>query len=119
MEGRFDFIHAGSFLHLFTLEQQREACRRIARLLKLEKGATIFGRQMGNVKAGELRNTVKGSGTMYHHDPDSFTRMWRGVGEEIGVQWEVRAELDKGEGMDESHFTGAGCRRLKFEVVRL
>lgn len=116
MEGKFDFIHIGSFLHLFTLSSQTLACTRMAKLLKPQPGSTVFGRQMGNVEA--LSVEIQGK-TLWQHDPRSFEEMWKKVGDETGTQWKVVAELDEGEGMDETHWSSKGCRRLKFEVTRL
>ena len=117
-EGMFDFIHVGSFLHLFTQEDQIRACKRIVKLLKPQDGSTVFGRQVGNVKATAIPNFLQG-GTMWQHDPRTFEHMWQIVGEETGTRWSVRAELDSEEGMSQLHWSGEGCRRLKFEATRL
>ena len=117
-DGMFDFVHVGSFLHLFTQENQIRACKRIIKLLKPHDGSTIFGRQMGNLNAMAIQNFLHG-GTMWQHDPSTFEHMWKVVGEETGTRWNVRAELDEGEGWNQTHWTSEGCRRLKFEVTRL
>ena len=118
MEGQFDFIHVGSFLHLFNLEDQHRACKQIVRLMKSMEGNTVFGRQMGNVKGREVPNKLDGK-TLWQHDEVTFKDMWREVGEATGTRWEVRVLLDEGEGMSQGHWTSEGCRRLKFEAVRL
>lgn len=118
--GSFDFIYAGSFLHLFSQTDQIEACKRIVKLLKPHAGSTVFGRQMGNIKAMAVPNMLSGQGgTMWQHDPQSFQHMWHLVGEETGTKWQVVAEMDPEEGMNRSHWTSEGCRRLKFEVTML
>ena len=117
-EGKFDFIYIGSFLHLFSREDQTAACKRIAKLLKPHSSSKVFGRQLGNVKAREVCWDGEG-GMMWQQDPQSFEEMWQTVGEDTGTRWKVIAELDEGEAMDKLHWSGSGCRRLKFEVTRL
>ncbi|KAL8785845.1 MAG: hypothetical protein Q9195_008469 [Heterodermia aff. obscurata] len=118
IEGMFDFIHVGSFLHLFTQEDQIRACKRIVKLVKPHEGSTVFGRQLGNIKASEIPNFFQGR-AMVLHDPRTFEHMWQVVGEETGTKWNVRVELDSEEGMNERHWSSEGTRRLKFEVTRL
>lgn len=118
LEGEFDFIHIGSFLHLFSQEDQLRACKRIVKLARPQKGSTIFGRQLGNVNGLEVPNMLQ-EGTMWQHDPQTFKHMWQVVGEQTGTNWNVRVELDSEEGMNQQHWTSEGCRRLKFEVTRL
>ena len=114
-EGMFDFVHVGSFLHLFPHEDQIRVCKRIVKLIKPRDGCIVFGRQIGNVEATAFPNFLQGGRTMWQHDPRSFEHMWQVVGEETGTRWTVSAELDSEEGM----WTNEGCRRLKFEVTRL
>ena len=115
----FDFIHVGSFLHLFSQDDQIRACKRIIKLMKPREGSTLFGRQLGNLKATEAPTLFGSGGTLYLHEPHSFEHMWQVVGDETGTRWNVHAELDSDEGMNQLHWAGEGCRRLKFEVTRL
>ncbi|GAA95094.1 uncharacterized protein L969DRAFT_25316 [Mixia osmundae IAM 14324] len=50
--GRCTFVYAALFIHLFDLKGQREAIKRLAALLKPEKGATVFGRDSNGVTPG-------------------------------------------------------------------
>ena len=51
LQGKIDFAYLGSFLHLFGWEDQLTICKRIIKVLKPQKGSTVFGRQMGNLRA--------------------------------------------------------------------
>ena len=115
MEGNFDFIHLGSLLHLFTLEDQSRACEQIAKLLKPQSGSTVCGRQIGNVEASSVVNGVSG-GTLWQHDPRSFEHMWQVIGEKTGTEFEVTIELEEHEAINGLNWEGLW---LNFEVTRI
>ncbi|CAF0901196.1 unnamed protein product [Adineta steineri] len=66
-----DYVHVGSFIHLFDAETQKDVCKRLTHLSK----HAIIGRQAGAVVAGEHPRAT-GSGKMMRHSPESFTHMW-------------------------------------------
>jgi SAM-dependent methyltransferase len=119
LEGKMDIVQVGLFLHLFDLEGQTAACKKIVRLLKQEKGVLVTGQQVG---ATEPVQMPRGSGSkMYKHNAESFEKMWRDVGEQTGTQWKVTASLDAGLGIEEKKRTwdDPNTRRLVFEVERI
>lgn len=123
MRGKFDFVYAGSFFHLFGWDDQLKICKGVIRLLKPQKGSMVFGRQTGNLKGQEIKPTpglsVSNKPTAWRHDVDSFRRLWDTAGEETGTKWETWGMLDEGEGMGPSTFAEKGFKRLRFEVVRV
>ncbi|KAH0604879.1 uncharacterized protein H6S33_006547 [Morchella sextelata] len=116
LDGQMDIIHIGSFLHLFTLEDQVRAAKRIARMLSPKKGSMVVGRQGGSSIPGEFDHSVHMlEGKMYRHDMETFNNFWN---KEVGGEWQVDGtftpiELPKqAEGRE-----GAGW--LRFTVRRI
>ncbi|CAF1054048.1 unnamed protein product [Adineta steineri] len=66
-----DYVHVGSFIHLFDAETQKDVCKRLTHLSK----HAIIGRQAGLLVAGEHPRPTDGK-KMMKHSPESFTRMW-------------------------------------------
>ncbi|KAM4055834.1 hypothetical protein HRG_008315 [Hirsutella rhossiliensis] len=99
---QFDIIHIGSFLHLFDLEGQKKAGAALLKLLRLQKGALILGRQHGATIAKEVPNYLykptkenENNGRLpsfFNHDSGSFVEMWNDIGEQAGLKFEVRTE---------------------------
>lgn len=126
-EGKFDIIHAASFFHLFDWEDQVRLGRRVVKLLKPVKGSVVFGRQRGNVSAGEYEHRTNEKGTMFRHNEDSWRSMWELIGEKTGTAWEVKGWLEisedfgrrqEGEGERDADRLDPGDRKLMFEVTR-
>ena len=88
-----DIIHASSFFHLFSWEQQVAACKRCVQLLRPQSGSLIVGRQVGNINAGEYARDG-GRGSRYRHDANSWARLWKQVGDETNSRWSVDASLE-------------------------
>ncbi|KAK4705933.1 hypothetical protein P7C70_g256, partial [Phenoliferia sp. Uapishka_3] len=85
-------IHAASLFHLFDRDTQKYLARRIAGLLVLREGSTIFGSQYAAKTEGSVIETVSGGGAkVYAHSPESWKRLWEDVLE--GYEIEVKAEL--------------------------
>lgn len=88
-------------------------------LLKKEKGVLVLGQQVGaTVPVQVPRGTV---GQTFKHNLESFKRMWKQVGEKTGSEWEVRATLDVGLGIEQKQrmWDDPNTRRLVFEVERV
>jgi hypothetical protein len=66
LQGRLSAIHASSFFHLFSEEQQLEVAQRLATLLSPTPGSMIFGTHIGLDKRGTRL------GRMFCHDPESW-----------------------------------------------
>ena len=118
LEGKIDVVYAANFLHLFGWEDQVRVCKRIVRLLRPRKGSLVFGRQVGDLEAGEYRHPSNKGGVMLRHDGASFERMWRLVGEETGTRWGVRSSLVGGEMEWREWMKEGRARRLVWEVER-
>lgn len=119
LSNKFEFIHIGLFLHLFDWEGQKTACKTIVDLLKSQKGVMVLGQQVGSLTPGQV---PKSSGSsMYKHDAETFKKLWKEVGEDTGTEWEVRASLDAGLGIEvhKRKWDDPNTRRLTFEVERL
>jgi hypothetical protein len=97
-----NIIYIEHFLHLFELEQQYKACKRIVSLLRPEKGVLIVVQRIWKVKSGRML-AVEGKMT-YKHSPETFERCVKGL--VTGIEWEVRATLDPGLGISQIK----GCR---------
>jgi hypothetical protein len=94
-----DYLYAGSFIHLFDAETQRNVCRRLTRLAK----RAIAGRQVGALVPEERSSLSHPDRKMMRHSPESFTRMWDEV---TGGAWQVEyATLQTMDGIDVSGHT--------------
>lgn len=63
-----DVIHCSVFFHLFPLEEQIEAAKIVARVVR--KGGVVVGRQSGNVKPGKMP-AIKHGSTSFRHDVET------------------------------------------------
>jgi hypothetical protein len=83
LRGRVSAIHASSFFHLFSEEQQLHVARALAGLLSPEPGSMIFGMHGSNYEKGFV--AVPGEPSVFCHSPDSWGELWDGVIFEEGV----------------------------------
>ncbi|KAJ5247766.1 hypothetical protein N7468_002749 [Penicillium chermesinum] len=112
-----DVIHCSAFFHLFPLNEQIEAAKNIAQLVK--KGGIIVGRQSGSVKPGEVP-AIKPGSTSFRHDVETLTKMWDQVGSETGTKWKVEGSLDEvGMKGKKNPVEDENSRRLLFTITRL
>ena len=118
-----DIVHAASFFHLFDWDEQFTVAKHVAKLLKPRPGSLLIGRQIGHRTAGEWARRLDSSKTRYRHNEESFTRLWKEVGDETGSEWEVDAKLDEEDvqrGMGtQFDFVPEGTRWLRFTVRRV
>lgn len=89
----FDFIHSGSFFHLFTWEEQVEVISKAVSLLKQKHGSLIFGRQVGVKEAGPWPDFKVRSGPMYRHNEESLKKLVQEVSNSTGVKLEAEVDL--------------------------
>ena len=128
-EGTWDIIAITMFLHIWDLETQIQACKRILKLVKQEKGSLIIGSQTGNEQAHALLlKPPFGERSVYRHNLESFKAMWLGVADETGVCLEVHVDYAKQEGTNklvgelageegkQKFFSGPQDRRLVFTI---
>ena len=124
LEGKIDVIYLASFLHIFSWDDQLKICKRVIKTLRPRKGSSVFGRQVGSLKAKEVippgeMGIDKSGSRWWRHDVESFTKLWDLAGEETGTKWETWGRLDVDEGMGTSSWSDEGMRQLKFEVKRV
>ena len=123
LRGKLDIIHAASFFHLFSLNEQRALARRLIALLRPLPGSLVIGRQAGNVVAGEMPSRSDPSKTTFRHNGDSWRDMWDAVGRETGTEWRTEVGLKEVEGWSSGMGTeegrAEGDRMMVFAVHRL
>ncbi|KAF1944043.1 hypothetical protein EJ02DRAFT_342145 [Clathrospora elynae] len=90
MRGSIDMVYAGSFFHLWGMKEQVSVSKAVAALLRPKPGSMILGRQIGAIEATEK---VAPTGTMYRHNVESFKKMWKEIGDDLGVSFTVDAKL--------------------------
>ncbi|KDR76886.1 hypothetical protein GALMADRAFT_245992 [Galerina marginata CBS 339.88] len=98
---RISAIHASALFHLFPEARQLELARRLAALLRPEKGSIIFGQHASKQEKGVLvvsGQIVNGQPVrVFCHSPESWREMWTrevfGPDSGMGVKVKVEAEL--------------------------
>jgi len=118
LDGNMDLIFAASFFHLFGWDDQLTLSKRAVAMLKPQVGSTIFGHQLGGVQAKESVSPQVPSGKIYFHDPESFRRFWRLVGEETRTEWKVEVESSE-KWIDDLRKENPALRLLRFSIQRL
>ncbi|KAL5120860.1 hypothetical protein ACEQ8H_001341 [Pleosporales sp. CAS-2024a] len=90
LRGQIDIIFVGSFLHLFTFDQQKTIVSQLCKLLRKRQGSLVFGRHMATEEiGGVLRKNALGW-DLYHHSPETIRQLWASAPES---QWEVISNL--------------------------
>jgi SAM-dependent methyltransferase len=112
LQGIIDIVYAGSFFHLWGLQQQKEVSKAVALLHCPRPGSMIIGRQIGAVEAGEKTSAT---GTMFRHNPDSLKKLWKEIGDDLGVTFTVEAHL---KALNKNHFEGGDTKRIYFCIRR-
>ena len=120
LDNKIDIVNTASFFHLFDLEGQVKAAKRVVRLLKPVPNAIIVGRQGGKLEAGSFAHLMKGMSAFWHN-VESWKDMWEQVGRETGTKWHVEAVLgeeDLSKRM-KTNLVPAGTRYMTFTVRRV
>jgi SAM-dependent methyltransferase len=121
LDGKLNLVHAASFFHLFDWNSQVKAVKRIVELLKAEPGSMVFGRQGAMPEAGYLSQGFAGMHA-YWHNPDSWARLWKQVGDETGTKWDVQSSLgeeDLTKRMNATNVVPSGTRFMTYIIRRL
>lgn len=87
--GKIDIIFLGSFLHLFTYDQQVIIVEQLLKLLSKKKGSLVFGRHMGTDKGGLMKANACGW-SLYHHSDETMRRLWKTAPE---GRWDVTTKM--------------------------
>lgn len=111
--GSIDMIHMGSFLHLFSFEEQQRIVARLTELLVPRVGSLVFGRTIGALEGGEF--FMKSLGwNMFRHSQQTMRELW-------GSEWEVHCQLDdyKAAGLNEEmgEWQDAATKQMTFWIV--
>jgi hypothetical protein len=120
LNGKMDIVNAASFFHLFDWDDQVKAAKRTVQLLKSVPGSLIIGRQGGKAEAGSFAHVQKEM-TAFWHNVESWTKLWKQVGQETGSEWKVDAVLgeeDLSKKM-KTKLVPAGTRFMTFTIRRI
>ncbi|KAI1655994.1 hypothetical protein F4813DRAFT_381826 [Daldinia decipiens] len=116
-DDNINIIHATSFFHLFSWENQVRAARRMVRFLDADDpDVMIFGRQVGTTTPGDREGA--GGSKKFLHNAVSWQELWDEVGKATGTAW--RTEVDEIEESDihPGGSTDGTLRRIRFGVFR-
>ncbi|KAH8804396.1 hypothetical protein F5884DRAFT_859021 [Xylogone sp. PMI_703] len=121
--GKIDIVHAGSFFHLFSWDEQVKAAKQIVNFLKPQLGSMLVGKHAGDINPGNKSRPGR-LGSRYRHNGETWKKMWEQIGEETGTKWEVQVdELADNEyfkdGRQYGDWDSETTRRLQFCVRRL
>lgn len=125
LDGTFDIVHAASFFHLFSWEDQVRLGERVVRFFRSADKATnsgqprlLFGRQVGN-SAPVDRATLAARGEYrFHHNPATLQQLWDEIGERTKTKWKVEAELvpETGRGRRQPAADGTEKERHHYQI---
>ena len=120
LEGKIDIIFLSSFLHLWDWKGQVTVAKRLVALCAPKKGTLLVGRQLGTTVPVEfpLQSPTQ---LTFRHNVDSFTELWKVVGEETGTRWQVEASLYMGPEVSKNKnqdWADPNMRMMQFSVVR-
>ncbi|KAI1387133.1 uncharacterized protein F4822DRAFT_274999 [Hypoxylon trugodes] len=117
LDGKMSIIHATSFFHLFTWENQVRAALRMVRFLNPnDPDVMIFGRHVGTTTPGNNEG-ARGS-KRYLHNAASWQDLWDEVGRLTGTTWRTEVEEIDEPGMHPDGNTNEALRRLRYGVFR-
>lgn len=115
LDAKMTFIHATSFFHLFTWDDQVRAASRMVRFLHPDRrDVMLFGRQVGTMLPRD--NGKAGSDKVYLHNADSWQRLWDEVGERTGTRW--RTTMEPTEKIETGGGGESSLRKMSFCVLR-
>lgn len=114
LDGEISIVHASNFWHLFDWSQQLAIAVRLVAFFSEEKGAMVYGRQVGAAKAG----TPNRAGSSFLHDQESFQRLWDQVGVLTGTRWTVEMEF-VGDRLAKIPGFGGESKAVRYGVYRV
>lgn len=89
--GKIDIIFLGSFLHLFSYEQQEVIVTQLTKLLRNKPGSLVFGRHMATTGRGGLLSANACGWSLYHHSTETIRTVFESTSGEF--KWDVSSEL--------------------------
>ncbi|KIH89205.1 hypothetical protein SPBR_07674 [Sporothrix brasiliensis 5110] len=102
LDGTLDVVHAASFFHIFSWEDQVRLGERVVRFFRPadKTKATnsgqprlLFGRQVGNIAPVDRATLAARGEYRFHHNPATLQQLWDEIGERTKTKWRVEAEL--------------------------
>lgn len=90
LEGKIDIIHAAAFFHLFELEGQLKAARRMVGFLNPENPRVMIFGTNGGPK-------VDDGWEKYVLDAEGWQGLWDDVGRLTGTEWKTTLDLEETE----------------------
>ncbi|KAK0648680.1 methyltransferase domain-containing protein [Cercophora newfieldiana] len=116
--GKFDIVHLGMFLHMWTYEEQIDVLKRAIKCLKPEVGVKIIGTKVGSVD-GRIEDWL--GKKIPAHNIETFKAFVDDAGKRTETKWEVDSELDHRYSKFNGRDTWANerMRRLTFELTRV
>lgn len=114
LNGKFDIVHASSFFHLFSWDDQVQVGERIIKFLKpKQEKALVLGRQIGTREPLSREEYRRQPEKRCLHDLESWRRLWDEIGERTGTKWKVDGEVF------DSRFDDWGLVFLRFAVSKV
>lgn len=117
LDGMMSVIHATSFFHLFTWENQVRVAIRMVRFLDPDDAdVMIFGRHVGATTPGDREGA--GGSKRYLHNAESWQNLWEEVGRLTGTSWRTEANDIEEPGMNLHSIADGTLRRVRYGVFR-
>ncbi|KAL1888978.1 hypothetical protein Sste5346_009246 [Sporothrix stenoceras] len=127
LDGTFDIVHAASFFHLFSWDDQVKLGERVVRFFrpadsskKTNSGQPrlLFGRQVANIAPLTREELAARGEYRFHHNPATLQQLWDEIGDKTKTKWRVEAELvpETGRGRREPAADGTGKEPHKFQL---
>lgn len=86
--GKIDMIYMGTFLHLFSYDQQKIIISKVLKLLRDRKGSLVFGRHVGAEEGGSIR--LNANWELFGHSEATIEKLWKEEGASKG-DWQVES----------------------------
>lgn len=100
LDGTFDLVHAASFFHLFSWEDQVRLGERVVRFFRSAadtapsgKPQLLFGRQVGLASPVDRATLAARGEYRFHHNPATLQQLWDEIGARTNTTWRVDAQL--------------------------
>lgn len=80
-------INSGYFMHLWDWDTQLNAAKRMIQLVSPTNGSIIAGVHFGSRSAGIWTNVPAGFKSMFLHNEQSLSELWKQAGKETQTNW--------------------------------
>ncbi|KAI1801980.1 hypothetical protein F4811DRAFT_427161 [Daldinia bambusicola] len=115
--GKINIIHATSFFHLFTWEEQvRAGIKMVGFLDADDPNVMIFGRHVGTTTPGDKEGAKKAK--RFLHNAATWQELWGEVGKATGTTWRTEVNEIEESGMHPDGNADGTLQRIGFGVFR-